>query len=86
MLVMLGDERGDAFKPGAPLFVFVRWVLIEGFVEGKGAGVEDGVSDEPTVADGTADFLSEDEPVEVVDVVGAREDGTDFFDDGIKVY
>ncbi len=42
-------------------------------------------SDEPIVADGTADFLSEDEPMEVVDVVGAREEGTNCFDDGIKV-
>lgn len=30
---------------------------------------EDGVSDEPIVADGTTDFLREDEPVDGVDVV-----------------
>ncbi len=33
------------------------------------AGVEDGVSDEPTVEDGTTDFSREDEPVEGMGVV-----------------
>ena len=59
-------------------------MLIEDFVEGEGGGVGDGVFDEPTVAEGTADFSSENEPLDVVDVAGAVEDGADFFGDGIE--
>ena len=68
------------------MLVFLRWMLSGGFVKGKDGGVVEGVSDEPIIADGTADFSSADVPVEVVDVVGAREEGTDLFDDGIEVY
>ena len=78
------DEWGDAFKPGSPVFVFARRMFVEGFEEAKDGGVVDDVSDEPTVADGTADFCVEDEPLDVVDVVGAIEEGTDFFGEGIE--
>jgi hypothetical protein len=60
--------------------------LVEDFVEGKDGGVIDVVADEPIVAEGTADFARVEVPVEVVDVVGAREEGTDCFDDSIEVY
>ena len=53
MLVMLGDEWGDAFKPGAPVLVFERWVVIEDFVEGKDGGVIESVANEPTIAERT---------------------------------
>ena len=59
-------------------------MLVEGFEEGKDGGVVDEVSDEPAVANGTADFCCEDEPLDVVDVVGAIEEGTDFFGEGIE--
>jgi len=59
-------------------------MLIEDFVEGKGGGVVDGVSDEPTIAEGAANFCGEDEPVDVVVVVGAIEEGTDFFGNGVE--
>ncbi len=36
------------------------------------AGIEDGVSGEPTVADGTTDFSREDEPMEGVGIEGVR--------------
>ncbi len=60
-------------------------MFVEGFEEAKDGGVVDDISDEPTVADGTADFCVEDEPLDVVDVVGAIEEGTDFFGEGIEV-
>ncbi len=81
-----GDEWGDAFKPGLPVFVFAGRMLLEDIVEGKGGGVVDDVSDDPPVTDGTADFCGVDEPLDVVDVVGAIEEGADFFGDGIEIY
>lgn len=68
------------------MLVFVRRVLIENFVEGKDGGVIDGVADEPTIAERTTNssFIG-DEPLDVVDVTGAIEDGTDFFGDAIEV-
>ena len=66
------------------MFVFARRVLLEYIVEGKGGGVVDDVFDDPPVAEGAADFFGVDEPLEVVDVVGAIEEGADFFGDGIE--
>ncbi len=66
------------------MFVFARRMLVEGFEEGKDGGVIDEVSDEPTVAIGTANFCCEDEPLDVVAVVGAIKEGTDFFGEGIE--
>lgn len=68
------------------MFVFARRMLVEGFEEGKDGGVVDEVSDEPTVAKGTADFCFEDEPLDVVDVVGAIEEGADFFGEDIECF
>ena len=57
---------------------------MEDIVEGKCGGVVDDVSDDPPVADGAADFCGVDEPLDVVDAVGAIEEGADFFGNGIE--
>jgi hypothetical protein len=81
-----GDEWGDAFKPGLPVFVFAGRMLIEDIVEGQGGRVADEDSDDPAVADGTADFCWVNDPLGVVDVAGAIEEGADLFGDGIELY
>jgi hypothetical protein len=59
-------------------------MMSEGVGEGEGGGGKMVSRTGQFVADGTTDFLSEDEPMEGVDVVGAREEGTDCFGEGIE--